>query len=276
VFRSNDEGMSWTNVIKDIFYTNMTSLVVEPKSGYVFAFSESPLNGTLYRSVDNGNVWASVTDAPMGGHGLTVTSDAHIFFFTGLQSLWVYRSTDLGATWKGKLMGPEAVYVASLVATQRGGVFAGTGGYGVYQSADDGVTWSRVNNGLRHTWIYSMASNADGIVFAGTDSDGVYRTISPVTNVAKELRPADFQLGQNYPNPFNPTTNIEVRIDNRELVNLRVFDVLGKEISTLLNEVRPAGVYTVKWDASLLPSGVYLYRLQAGAYVATKKMIVVK
>jgi hypothetical protein len=88
--------------------------------------------------------------------------------------------------------------------------------------------------------------------------------------------PQEFILNQNYPNPFNPTTNFEFRIANRELVTLQVFDVLGREISTLVNEVRPAGVYTVRWDASSLPSGVYYYRIQAGAFVDSKKMVLMK
>ena len=88
--------------------------------------------------------------------------------------------------------------------------------------------------------------------------------------------PSTFSLQQNYPNPFNPTTNIEFRIANLELVTLKVFDVLGREISTLVNEVRPAGVYTVRWDASSFPSGVYFYRLQAREFVQTKKMVLAK
>jgi hypothetical protein len=88
--------------------------------------------------------------------------------------------------------------------------------------------------------------------------------------------PSTFSLLQNYPNPFNPTTNIEFRIANLELVTLKVFDLLGREISTLVNEVRPAGLYTVRWDASSLPSGVYFYRLQAREFVQTRKMVITK
>ncbi len=88
--------------------------------------------------------------------------------------------------------------------------------------------------------------------------------------------PVAFELLQNYPNPFNPTTNIEFRIANSGLVTLRVFDVLGREIGTLVNEVRPAGLYKVRWDASSLPSGVYFYQIHAGDYVQTKKLVLAK
>jgi hypothetical protein len=102
-------------------------------------------------------------------------------------------------------------------------------------------------------------------------------TTNPVTVVYDQsVIPLQHTLLQNYPNPFNPTTNIELRIANFELVNLRVFDVLGKEVATLVNEVRPAGTYTVRWDASSLPSGVYFCRLQSGSYGETRKLILTK
>ena len=101
--------------------------------------------------------------------------------------------------------------------------------------------------------------------------------------------PTQFSLEQNYPNPFNPTTNFEFRIgtfsakdaSGGEFVTLKVFDVLGREVATLVNEERRAGIYRVTWDASKLPSGVYFYRLlarhtsggQAGDFVETKKMV---
>jgi hypothetical protein len=88
--------------------------------------------------------------------------------------------------------------------------------------------------------------------------------------------PGGFALLQNYPNPFNPGTNFEFRIANVELVVLKIFDVLGREVATLVNDVRPAGTYTVRWDASSLPSGVYYYRLRAGEFAESKKMVLMK
>ncbi len=88
--------------------------------------------------------------------------------------------------------------------------------------------------------------------------------------------PASFALFQNYPNPFNPSTTIQFHIANRELVSLTVFDILGREVSTLVNEHLAPGVYTIKWNAAQLSSGVYFYRLQAGNFVQTKKLLLQK
>lgn len=86
----------------------------------------------------------------------------------------------------------------------------------------------------------------------------------------------EYQLEQNYPNPFNPTTNITFVLPKAETVSLKVYDVLGREVATLVNERRDAGVYTVPFNAANLASGVYFYKLQAGSFSQTRKMMLVK
>jgi hypothetical protein len=88
--------------------------------------------------------------------------------------------------------------------------------------------------------------------------------------------PTATQLLPNYPNPFNPSTTIEYVLGLRSPVSIKIYDVLGREVATLVDEVKQPGVYTVRWDASKQSSGVYIYRLQAGEFVQTKKMIVLR
>jgi hypothetical protein len=86
----------------------------------------------------------------------------------------------------------------------------------------------------------------------------------------------DYYLHQNYPNPFNPSTSISYSISERAFVTLKVYDVLGNEIAILVNEEKTIGNYKVDFDASGLPSGIYFYRLQAGSFVETKKMVLMR
>jgi hypothetical protein len=122
----------------------------------------------------------------------------------------------------------------------------------------------------------------DDLAFAG---------ISEVSG-QEGAEPSLFQLSQNYPNPFNPSTTINFSVPsgrdlvreadgqfstvNRQLTILKVYDVLGREVTTLLNEERPAGAYTIRWDASGVSSGVYFYRLTAGSFVQTKRMLLLR
>ena len=86
----------------------------------------------------------------------------------------------------------------------------------------------------------------------------------------------DFRLFQNYPNPFNPSTKIYYHIAQTGFVKLAVYDILGNEVETLVNEEKPIGSYKVNFDATGLSSGIYFYKLQAGDFVQTKKMILLK
>lgn len=96
------------------------------------------------------------------------------------------------------------------------------------------------------------------------------------SEVIEESNPQSFQLFQNYPNPFNPSTNIRFQIDDFGFVILKVFNLLGKEVITLVNEDKPAGTYEVEFDAYNFPSGIYFYQLKAGSSVVTKSMILIK
>lgn len=120
------------------------------------------------------------------------------------------------------------------------------------------------------------------------DLDGTANYFDPIrvtipTSVGERIAPASFALLQNYPNPFNPVTNFEFRIPDRPsggaefgLVSLKVFDVLGREVATLVNEPKAPGEYSVTWDATDVPSGVYWYRLMAGHFVEVKKLVLAK
>jgi len=92
----------------------------------------------------------------------------------------------------------------------------------------------------------------------------------------EQTLPEGFVLHQNYPNPFNPSSNIRFAIASSDFVSLKIFDVLGREVATLVNETLEAGTYTAKWNATGVPSGMYFYRLSSGTNTETKKMVLLK
>lgn len=155
-------------------------------------------------------------------------------------------------------------------------------------SYDSGINWSSFNEGLISDWTFAGLAIKEPNLWALRDFFGnaYLRPLTNITDVEGEnnLTPAEFNLEQNFPNPYNSQTTISYSIPNSSLVQIQIFDVLGREVSTLLNEEKAAGNYKINYNAGELTSGVYLYRLQAvdpeinsgQVFVQTRKMILLK
>ena len=174
-----------------------------------------------------------------------------------------------------------------------------------YATSPDGITWHKYGNnpvlniGAPGTWdyfnvavssvMYDTTENIYKMWYGGMDSISIrtgYATSNPATevnnNVSKQ-QPESFKLMQNFPNPFNPTTKIEYEIprilnhSNGEImIQLKIYDMLGNELTTLVNKEQTAGYYAVEFDGSKYSSGIYFYRLVAGSFTATKKLVLIK
>jgi hypothetical protein len=105
-----------------------------------------------------------------------------------------------------------------------------------------------------------------------------WRFVVVTTGVAQKdnVPPTAYRLDQNYPNPFNPTTTIEFALPKSSHATLKVFDLVGRELATLVDENLPVGIHKAEWNAGGLASAVYLYRLQAGEFVQTKRLLVLR
>jgi hypothetical protein len=126
--------------------------------------------------------------------------------------------------------------------------------------------------------VLSVAISPNGYAFVGTRSGLVYRSIQPTTEVLSSQNSIlrDFRLDQNYPNPFNPSTTIRFSLPEAARVSLKIFTLLGEEVATLVSGDLQAGQHSARWDAAEIPSGVYFYRLQAGQFTETKKLVLLR
>ena len=140
-----------------------------------------------------------------------------------------------------------------------------------YESSSGFLTLSAQDGYYGLTKLFISVTDDSGAVA----SDSLLVEIFQSTGIenSDEQIPLSFKLYQNYPNPFNPTTTIEFSLPTSEFVSLKIYNILGEEMATLVSERLPAGKYKHNWDASGLASGVYLYRIQAGDYADTKKMV---
>ena len=123
--------------------------------------------------------------------------------------------------------------------------------------------------------VFAALNNDHAVAVVGWDK--IFQVILNATDVEGEVsKPESFNLFQNYPNPFNPSTLIKYAIGSRQYATLKVYDILGNEVATLVDEEKPAGTYEVEFDASKLVSGIYFYKLQAGGFIKIRKMVLLK
>jgi hypothetical protein len=147
--------------------------------------------------------------------------------------------------------------------------------YGLnYNTIDGGNSWIHLTslNDITMNCIFFLNPNTGW----GNSLASVYKYDGGTDVNEISSFPHQHSLSQNYPNPFNPTTIIRYQIPELSFVTIKVYDVLGNKIITLVNEEKPIGNYEVEFDAINLPSGIYFYRLQAGSFIETKKMVLIK
>ncbi|MEX1140424.1 MAG: YCF48-related protein [Bacteroidota bacterium] len=153
-------------------------------------------------------------------------------------------------------------------------------GDGVLYTTDGGGSWSVQRSETQYS-VFSIFFIDQNTGWLSADYGGLSKTTTG--GVLTSVEPGDqhavpdrFSLHQNYPNPFNPSTSISFSLSSRLFVSLKVLDLLGREVASLLSEELSAGSYSRQWDATNIPSGVYFYRLQAGSFTETKKLILLR
>ncbi|NOS86668.1 MAG: T9SS type A sorting domain-containing protein [Ignavibacteria bacterium] len=227
--------------------------------------------GGVYFSTNFGGNWIQ---SPLRENTFSLAQNGN-FIYAGTSNNGIYMSTNYGTNWNQTLFNNRFIY--SLICNGDN-VFAGTCGNGVYISNDNGSSWTQRNEGLGNDTIYSLCIVSD-YIFAGTKSKGVYRRMLSeligINPISIEI-PLNFSLSQNYPNPFNPATKIQFALPNSSDTKLIIYDAIGKEVETLVNESLEAGIYEVSWYAEKFSSGIYFYQLTTDIHTDTKKMILVK
>lgn len=155
--------------------------------------------------------------------------------------------------------------------------------FALYKSSNEGRDWEPIVplinccvKGINN--IASMTTNEYFTLYIATDGSGVFKYSEDIVYVSRESQefPEQFRLEQNFPNPFNPNTTIQYSVSQRQFVTVKVYDLMGIEIATLVNEEKRLGTYLVNFDASILASGIYFYQLKTENFFETKKMILLK
>jgi len=276
IFRTPRSAANWVEITDTVATGYCYDLFVSSVGDLYYLFDEE-----MYKSTNNGDDWINVGNG-IDGYSFSITEHSNGNLFVGTNE-GVYRSTDAGNSWTKDVSGLTDGAL-SLAIHSDGSIFAG--GYNsTARSNDLGQTWSLFTSGMFNCRITDLAFGNGDVLFAAAENIGVYRTTSAITSVDEKESGIvnNLNLEQNYPNPFNPATSIKFAIgsrpdkqDGKQFVQLKVYDVLGNEVATLVNEFISAGSYEINFNAFMFSSGVYFYKLQAGSFIETKKMILLK
>ena len=278
VFKSTDDGDTWAEVNSGLGYMLAIQAMTVTSDSHLFV---GTVGGGVSMSNNGGASWTKLN---VGYDFIWALASSSDVVFAGTYGGGLYKSEDDGATWtKAENLG--ASYIYSITVAQDGKIYVSSWEAGVFVSDDDGQTWTSlgmIGFGVSSLMVSQSTSNSSipaGTIFAGTSDGKLFvNSTNGITSVGdkKAAVPTTFALKQNYPNPFNPSTTINYSIPVAGNYQLKVYNIIGEEVATLLNNNVSAGNYSINFDASRLSSGIYLYRLIGNNVNIVRKMILMK
>jgi hypothetical protein len=244
----------------------------------------------LAGSTDYGDNWDFYYPDLSGDNAcdaIAIVADYPDTIYAGMEGV-VIKTIDGGQNWILTSLQNTSYYFYDIVAdpTDPEHVVAGgvshTGQTALFETHDGGDTWQDLQPPVVAAGVSGMVADVvdnNFIVYIGTFGNGVYRYTIPLVAINDQRSPSvtrDFHLFQNFPNPFNPNTTIEFSLPHAEFVTLKIYNILGGGVATLVSKTLTAGKHKYEWNAGSLTSGIYLYRIQAGYYVQVKKMVLMR
>ena len=246
----------------------------------------------IFRTTDGGDSWKNVAKNLPDRYPMDIALDPNnhknvYVVYSGFGNSHAFRSTDLGDSWINIGNGLPDVPTNSIIPDPAypGHIYVGND-LGVYFSPDSGETWTSINEGLPDACMVTnlTISHSNNKLRIATHGNGAYERdlVSKITDVKGiEGKPTDFVLIQNYPNPFNPATTITFKITEPRKVTLIIYDALGREVKTLVNEFMSAGSHKLVWDGTnnsgaKSSTGIYIYNLMSDNFSQSKKMILLR
>jgi hypothetical protein len=234
-------------------------------------------NGTILKTINGGENWISQTIGTTNYLSGVSFKDAFNGIVVGNYGT-ILKTTNGGETWQAQSGGTTNSLTDVSFSDANNVTIVGYEGI-ILRTKNGGTNWQLQTSGTSNTLrgvSFSDAYNGTAVGDGGT----ILRTTNGgVTFIGKEnsiTNPQEFNLSQNYPNPFNPSTTIKYSIPKQSDVTIKVYNILGKEILTLVNENKLQGNYTIEFNANNLASGVYFYQLKTNNFIQTKKMLLMK
>ncbi len=272
IYKSTDGGTTFSDFTISLDASNQNSdirAIFSTGNGVCYAGANNSLGtgNTLFKSTDDGMTW----------NEMNFSNSINSLFFTSVNvgfsatDIGLLKTTDAGLTWSNILSTAQSLN--SIKIKDQFGLAVGDGGI-IYKSVDGGDSWTQMTSPVTFS-LHKVTIVSNTLAYATGPGGAIkYEVLTGIED--QSVTVSSCMLDQNYPNPFNPRTVISYQLPVANKVTLKLFDALGTEIATLVNEEKVAGVHKVEFNAIELASGIYFYKLQAGSFIETKKMMLLK
>jgi photosystem II stability/assembly factor-like uncharacterized protein len=283
IFKTTNSGSSWENQslttyskLNRLYFTDNINGHIASDSGNYFKTSNGGTNWIQY-SIHPKCSFSSIKFATASiGYMCGYYRDVGMFSYIYRPQL--YKTTNGGTNWSLILYTSSSaptIYNELSFSDTSNGLLGWTGG--LRKTANGGTSWENLTLPIPSN-ITAISELSSGKVYAAGPEGILYANFNPtnIRQINEGIIAENYSLHQNYPNPFNPTTKINFDLKSSAFAMLRVYDITGREVRTLVKEKLSAGSYTYDFIASELPSGVYFYQLQTDGFIKTKKMILLK
>jgi len=301
VFKSSDQGNSWQTVLDSNFNLSECYFLNE-NTGYVCG-GDGPHPDKIFKTSNGGTTWSSIPTHYNTIHKHITFLNENTGFTGGVENAPsvtpFFKTTNAGLNWSPislPLPVPADYSVKSINFVNNStiiiliGRYYSGGGSDLFVTKNSGMNWEHYSDRFDYATVYSVLLNnlftVNNSLSYGVGDDGSILkfdkdiNIIRINNISQTI-PNNFSLSQNYPNPFNPQTKIKFDIPvnvkgQTQNVKLVIYDLLGREVTTLVNEQLKPGSYEIDWDGSNFSSSVYFYKIISGDFVETKKMVLMK
>ena len=277
ILKTTDGGQTWTQQNSGLSgnprHTNV--FFSDELNGFVLGYTYPEFQHYILKTTDGGQTWTSNFNFQNTSLYTIYFSDQNIGWIGGING-FLLKTTDAGSTWQIQNSGTSSSISDLYFTDENKGWYTGFDGT-LFKTRDGGNSWLKqevlIQDDLRGVFFFD---EADGWAVGSNGIILHYHETVTNTDIENVQIPDEFELSQNYPNPFNPNTIINFSIPRNTFVSLKVFNLLGEEVKTLINQVVIAGNHKIQFNARGLSSGVYFYTLRAGYFVETKKMVFIQ
>jgi len=271
IIKTINAGLNWTSLPTSVSGDLLSLFFIDQNTGYIVSNI-----GDVIKTTNGGNSFSYQNFGSSTYFRCVKFVNPNVGFISEASFGYIYKTTNAGLNWSSYSTGSSSQLNYINFIDENTGF---TVGNGIYKTTNGGINWFRPFYFSSSGFLWNISILSSNIIYMFGDYGSILKTTNGGSIFIHKIESKIsnyYYLFQNYPNPFNPTTNIRYQIVKNSFVTLKIFDILGKEVATLVNGNQNAGTYEVNWNADNYSSGMYFYKIKSDDFSDVKKLVLIK